>query len=149
LIVLHLVIGIGALGAGQALALKPSGEALSFKTEWLQGSPFSNYRIPGLFLLFIIGPTNLLSAYAQLRRSPSAALLSFSSGAILLVWSTVQWLSIGYRHWSQPAWYVLFAVTTALGAAQVVGIRRNQAAIETAGRHSESISNELRHRPYE
>jgi hypothetical protein len=133
LILLHAVIGVSAVGAGQALALKPSGEALTFKTEWLEGSPFSDYRIPGLFLLFVIAPTNLLSALFQLKRWRAAAPFSFGCGAILLVWSTVQWLSIGYRHWSQPVWYVLFAMTTALGAVQVLGPGRRREVVEKAG----------------
>lgn len=80
--------------------IKPSGESLDFKQEWFEGSPFPDYRIPGLFLAIVIGGANLLSALAQLRRWPWAPTSSLGTGLVLLIWSAVQWLAIGYRHWS-------------------------------------------------
>ncbi len=118
LILLHLVIGGGALAAGPALAAKPGGEVLHFRKEWLQGSPFQDYRIPGLVLTFLIGPTNLLSAMSQWRRFAFAPVASLGTGAFLLAWGTVQWFTIGYRHWSQAVWYLAFCLTTVMAVMQ-------------------------------
>ena len=119
LMVLHLVIGLAAIGAGQALAIKPSGASLTFDVEWLQGSPFSDYRIPGLFMLLVIGPVNLISALAQWRRKQWAPEVSAPSGVILLAWIAIQTAIIGSRPWSQAMWWAVFAATTALAVKQL------------------------------
>jgi hypothetical protein len=119
LIVLHLVIGLGAIGAGQALARGPSGESLTFKTEWLEGSPFPDYRIPGLFLLLVIAPTNLASVLLQWKRSETAPRVTVGTGTILVLWVVIQAVIIGFQHWSQVMWMVLFTLTTGLGLQQL------------------------------
>ena len=119
LILLHLVIGASAIGAGQALVLKPSGEALTFETEWLENSPFPDYRVPGLFLLLVIAPTNLISAVAQIKKHRSAPLLSTGNGTLLVLWVSIQTVIIGFQHWSQTIWFVLFPLTTVLGFMQL------------------------------
>lgn len=123
LALLHAIIGVGALAAGPMLALKPGGEALTFRIEWLRGSPFRDYRVPGLFLALVIGPLHLAATVAQLRRAGPAPALSAIASLVLLPWSLVQFLAIGIRHWTQPAWYALFTATTALAVSQWRGTR--------------------------
>ena len=124
LILIHLLIGLSAIGAGQALAREPDGEALAFKTEWLKDSPFRDYRIPGLFLILVIAPTNLSSARSQLRRDNAAPYLSTVSGSILTLWIIIQTSIIGFRHWSQAIWAILFPATMLLGLLQLT--KRNR-----------------------
>jgi hypothetical protein len=116
---LHAVIGILAVAAGLALAQRPSGEALRFETEWLEGSPFPDYRIPGLFLAFVIGSTNLASALAQWNGAHWAPAISLGTGVLLLVWLAIQTSIIGIRDWSQALWLVVFSLTTGLSAWQM------------------------------
>lgn len=66
-IALHALLGVLAVGAGLALAGDPSGGSLSFEVAWLDGSPFDDHRVPGLFLAIVIGSTNLASAAASSR----------------------------------------------------------------------------------
>jgi hypothetical protein len=47
-----LAVGVGAVFGGWGLL--SDAEALGVKAEWLDGSPFPDYRIPGLFLLIVI-----------------------------------------------------------------------------------------------
>src|SRR5687767_1169736 len=96
LVILHLIVGLSAIGAGQALAREPGGEALTFKTEWLEGSPFSDYRVPGLFLILVIAPTNLLGAFAQVKKDKRAPAFTTLSGVILILWIAVQTAIIGF-----------------------------------------------------
>ena len=117
--ILHLAFGLSSLGAGQALVRKPSGENLTFETEWLRRSPFRDYRVPGLFMVFVIAPLNLLSLRAQGRRGAEAPYLSIVSGLVLVVWLGIQTAIIGYRHWSQLVWMVLFPLTGVLGLVQL------------------------------
>ena len=116
LIVLHAFLGVAAVGAGQAFVRDPSGGALGMSKDVLKGSPFSDFRIPGLFLAVVLGSANLASAGALLKRHPLAPWLSFATGALLVVWVAIQTLIIGFRHWSQVLWWVMFPLVAILGA---------------------------------
>ena len=76
LIALHTVLGVAAVGAGQAFVRVPSGAALGTTTEWLAGSPFPDFRIPGLFLAVVIGGANSLTAVLLWRRHPGSPFAS-------------------------------------------------------------------------
>ena len=71
--------------------------------EWLQGSPFRDYFIPGLFLFVVIGGSFLFAAIAVFGRLPKARLAAFSAAIIVLAWLAVQVSIIGYVSWMQPA----------------------------------------------
>jgi len=119
LIVLHTALGVSAVSAGLALAKDPSGAPLTFEVQWLDGSPFDDYRIPGLFLALVIGSTNLLSAVGQWRRRAWAPFASLGTGVLLMTWMTIQTLIIEYQHWTQVGWAAIFALVAALGAYQL------------------------------
>jgi hypothetical protein len=129
LIVLHLLVGVSAVGAGLALATEPSGETLTFETEWLDGSPFDDYLIPGLFLAVVNGGLNLASAYGLATKKWWGSFVSLSAGVVLVAWIVIQWLIIGYQHWSQPMWGVVFATMLLLA------LPRASRAVRTIARH--------------
>jgi hypothetical protein len=116
LIVLHLTLGIAAVGAGQAFVRKPDGTALGMTVERLNGSPFRDYRVPGLFLAIVIGGANLVSGLALWRRHEGAAAFSFATGVLLMAWITVQTAIIGFFHWSQAVWWATFGLLTLVAA---------------------------------
>jgi hypothetical protein len=128
LIALHAALGASAVGAGGTLARDPSGGSLDLDAEWLRGSPFADYRIPGLFLGLVIGTTNLVSAVWLSRRRSLAPLLSLGTGVLLVMWIAIQTAIIGFRHWTQAMWWGVFLLVTALAAREVrrasVGGRR-------------------------
>jgi hypothetical protein len=71
--------------------------------EWLEGSPFDNYFIPGLVLFVVVGGSFLgaaIAVFAELRIARNAAL---AAGAIVLGWLAVETAIIGYVSWMQPA----------------------------------------------
>jgi peptidoglycan/LPS O-acetylase OafA/YrhL len=108
------------VAAGQALALKPSGAALDFDVEWLDGSPFADYLIPGLFLAIVNGGLNLTAAFGLAKRSKWADVASLAASIVLVAWITIQTRIIGYQHWSQLLWWLAFCVMTVLSAAALV-----------------------------
>lgn len=119
LMALHAFLGVGAIGAGQALVRDPSGHTMTFKTGWLEGSPFHSYRIPGLFLVGVIAQANLASAFALGRHARGGPLVSAATGLLLVTWLTIQTAIIGVRHWTQAIWWVMFPLVAALGAIEV------------------------------
>lgn len=70
--------------------------------EWLEGSPFTNYFIPGLILSIVVGGAFLLASVAVFGRFRIARKASFASVIIVLTWLAVQLSIIGYVSWMQP-----------------------------------------------
>lgn len=123
LVALHIFLGIGAIAAGQALVRDPTGRALGMSLEYLAGSPFPDFRVPGIFLAVVIGTANLVSAAALWRRHRLSPLLSLSTGLLLVVWVVIQTAIIGYRHWTQFIWWVMFPLVAILAAVLTQGTR--------------------------
>ncbi|MBS1621115.1 MAG: hypothetical protein JST10_11635 [Bacteroidetes bacterium] len=97
--ILLLVVAINAFAGGY---YGLSG-AKNIPTEWLKGSPFRDYFIPGFFLFVIVGGTSVFAAITVFRSSRIARKAGFICGSILLLWLTVQVAIIGYVSWMQPA----------------------------------------------
>jgi len=57
-----------------------------FPAEWLRGTPFSSYLIPGLILAIVVGGSATVAAIAAQHRSDAGAVTSALAGAILLGW---------------------------------------------------------------
>jgi hypothetical protein len=71
--------------------------------EWLEGSPFDDYFIPGLVLFVVVGGSFLAAAIAVLARLRVARTAAFGAGAIVLGWLAAETAVIGYVSWMQPA----------------------------------------------
>ena len=109
-VAVELLVGISAFFGGYGL-LKDA-EGLGMPGSWLERSPFSDYKVPGLFLSVIIGGGMIVAALLALRRSPAARAAAQLMGLILLSWLVIETLIIGFRTWQQ---YVLLAITSACG----------------------------------
>lgn len=70
--------------------------------EWLEGTPFRNYFIPGLILITCVGGSALVAAFAVFRQRRQARNAAFICGIITVIWLTVQVAIIGYVSWMQP-----------------------------------------------
>ncbi|MBK6860658.1 MAG: hypothetical protein IPK91_04325 [Saprospiraceae bacterium] len=57
---LHLFLSINALVGGSLLMIQPNGQLLGMHTDWLLGSPFKSYLIPGILLFSLIGLQSLV-----------------------------------------------------------------------------------------
>ena len=78
LIVLQLLIMFNAFGGGIYGFLGAPG----VDPAWLDGSPFSSYFIPGLFLFVVIGGGLALATVAWVRKSRFAPRLSLVMGVL-------------------------------------------------------------------
>jgi hypothetical protein len=58
---LQAFIGITAVAGGFRLVSNPNGTS-DIPIEWLSGTPFTDYLIPGLVLLIVIGFGNVLGS---------------------------------------------------------------------------------------
>lgn len=112
---------VSAVPYGLALSLNPSGDWVRMSTTMLAGSPFEDFRIPGLILFIVIGLGALLLAIA-LFRLPAWGWAtrcnpwktrhfvwsaSICYGFALTTWIGVEVAMIGFDSWLQPFHFCL------------------------------------------
>jgi len=93
------LVALNALGGGYYGMSGARGVPL----EWLEGSPFQSYFIPGLALLILVGGSSLFASIAVFARFSYARPASFGYVILVFVWLAVQLSIIGYVSWMQPA----------------------------------------------
>jgi hypothetical protein len=98
LIAMNGVMALNAFG-GAWYAL---GGAPNVPTEWLAGTPFSDYVVPGLILGGVVGAGQLVAAVALRLRHPRAREVSLAASLVLLGWIVTQLAMIGYVSVLQP-----------------------------------------------
>ena len=88
LVVIEACIGLGAIGGGIALLIGAFAQWLPI--AWLQGTPFSDYTIPGLVLTFVVGGGMLLAAATMFIQHEWAVLFQAAMGLIIIGWEIVE-----------------------------------------------------------
>ena len=96
LIALLLFQGLGGLAGGLALSARPDGSVMGMPTSYLDGSPFSDYLIPGLILLLVLGVLPLVAAAGLWMRRRWAWYAGFVVGCGLMIWILVEITIIPY-----------------------------------------------------
>jgi hypothetical protein len=102
---------LSGLAGGLLMLVDPSGKSLRMPMIFLMGSPFSDYFVPGLFLLVFLGILPLLSLIGLMSESwkwPNILNIykdrhwgwtfSLYVGLILVLWMDLQISFIGYWH---------------------------------------------------
>ena len=112
---LQAFIGLGALGGGFMLMRDPSGSALGLPTSLLEGSPFPDFLIPGMFLLAVNGVGSLIGAGFSFTRRRYAQELAIVLGAILVAWIVIQVIIISSFHWLHVLYFILGVVELGIG----------------------------------
>ena len=106
------LVGVGAIFGGYGLL--SDAEGLGVRRAWLEGSPFPDYRVPGLVLLVLIGGGMLTTGVLALRRSRFAGPAALAMGAALLLWGLVETVTIGYQGSAQLLLLAVFVLAPAL-----------------------------------
>lgn len=106
--IVEALVGVSALAGGYGLV--SDAEALGMKREWLDGTPFDSYTIPGLFLLIVIGGGMLGAAVLSMARPAAAPIAALAMGAVLLAWLLIETALIGYVGYEQVLMVVLYGV---------------------------------------
>jgi hypothetical protein len=114
------VTAAGAVG-GAAYGLRG---APNFPREWLEGSPFRDYRVPSLILGAAVGGSSAASAVTAWRGNDHAGAVAVFAGTILTGWIVVQVAIIGPRSFLQPTMCGVGIAMAALG----VRLRRHNGA---------------------
>jgi len=108
LLVLILIQGLSGIVGGIGLVFDPTGKSLQLPIEWLEGSPFKNFLIPGMILLFVLGIYPFVVLYGLWRKLKWAWFAAFTVGAALIIWIGVEILIIGYH--PQPPLQLIYGL---------------------------------------
>jgi hypothetical protein len=65
--------------------------------EWLTGTPFHDYFIPGLILFSLLGIGPLIAAYGVWKRHRLSWVGAMMVGDALVIWIVVEIFMIGYH----------------------------------------------------
>jgi len=92
-----IVLGVGGLYGGVLFVLDPSGAAMGVPLSLLDGLPLSDFLVPGLFLLGVMGLAPLALVVAVWRRWPRTWPALMGLGAVLLLWLAGEFVLWGYQ----------------------------------------------------
>ena len=118
LVALEYITGITALVGGVLLATRPDGSLLQAKVSALSGSPFSDWRVPGILLAVFVGFGFLFAAEWQHRSLPRAPDLSIVAGVGLIAFEITELVWIGFQP-LEMIFGVVGAAVVALSVRQV------------------------------
>ena len=88
--------GIGGLGGGIGLVIAPDGALLRMPVSFLEGSPFSDYLIPGLVLASLLGVFPLLVLAGLWRRRSWSWYGAFLVGSGLIIFEIVELMIVPF-----------------------------------------------------
>jgi hypothetical protein len=97
LVGLELFTGAMALMGGVLLAIAPDGSLLAADPAVLAGSPFADYRWPGILLATLVGGGYLLTGFWQARSGVGARALSAFAGVGLVAFEASELLWLGFQ----------------------------------------------------
>lgn len=120
LVAVELATGAAALACGALLAATPDGSLLRADPAVLAGTPFTDWRVPGLLLAALVGGGYLVSGWWQRGNRWHARELSIFAGAGLVAFEAAELGWIGF----QP----LEAVFAVVGAGVIVLAWRTRAS---------------------
>lgn len=113
----RIIAALGALTAANAIggAIYGLRGAPNVPRQWLEGSPFHDYRIPSAILGVAVGGTSAASAATAWRGSSHAGPAAVLAGAALTGWIAAQVAIIGPRSFLQPLMGGVGVVMAGLG----------------------------------
>jgi len=100
LLIVEAFVAVTAVAGGLALmlgALMPDlSTIITPPAEYLEGSPFSSYLVPGLVLALVLGGANAIAFVLLMQRRPSALFAAATAGYAALIWIFVQMMIIPF-----------------------------------------------------
>jgi hypothetical protein len=92
LVAIETFVGLGAIAGG--IALLTGVFAQGIPVVWLQGTPFSDYTVPGLALAILVGGGMLLAAATVFILREWAVLVSAVAGIFMVGFEVVEAVSV-------------------------------------------------------
>ena len=97
LVTLELMTGATGLAGGVLLAAAPDGSLLRADPAALAGTPFTDWRVPGVLLAGLVGGGFVLTGWWQWRGGWHARELSMAAGAGLVCFEAAELAWLGFQ----------------------------------------------------
>ncbi len=105
--IIQSLVAILAIPAGIAMVIKPDGSQLGIATEILNRSPFTDFFIPGLLLLSVIGLGQGFAAVSCFMKFSFYRTFGFILSIALVIWIVVQVYFINLIHFLQVIFFII------------------------------------------
>jgi hypothetical protein len=79
-----------------------AGNALKMRDDWLDGTLFSSWVLPGVFLMIVVAVPMGVAAVGEWRRTRWSYAAGLVAGAAQIGWICAQWLIIQMYFFLQP-----------------------------------------------
>lgn len=89
MVITEAFVALSAFAAGAMFVVEPTGRLMGMTEATLARSPFRSYLVPGIVLFTVVGGTQALAAWSELRRWLRAGWLSVVAGVGLAAWIAV------------------------------------------------------------
>jgi len=90
-----------AIAGGLLLIMDPEGTSLHLSTAWLHRTLFTNYLLPGILLVILVGGINGMALISQLTLGKGTFLWTTAGAVVLFVWTFMQMLIFEGSSWMQ------------------------------------------------
>ena len=90
LLALLILLCLGGLGGGAVMLADPSGAEMGLSPTMLEGLPISDFVLPGLFLIGVMGAAPLVIAFGLWKHLPWAWAAALTQGIVLVLWIGLQ-----------------------------------------------------------
>jgi hypothetical protein len=94
---IELITGAAGLAGGMLLVIRPDGSLLHADPNVLTGTPFNDWRLPGVLLAALVGGGFLLAGWWTLRHRRYARELSFFAGMGLIAFEAAEMTWLGFQ----------------------------------------------------
>jgi len=99
LFILVSFIAVTSLISGIILIGNPDGSMMNLPLSLLEGTPFKDFKIPGILLAFVVGGINLLAVFFNLKRGRNRYKWAMAGGLVISGWILIQMILTGVIHW--------------------------------------------------
>jgi hypothetical protein len=95
--IVELATGVAAVVGGLLLAIRPDGSLISADPDALQGSPFTDWRLPGLLLVAFVGLGFIGTGVRQMAHARYHRELSLIAGFGLIGFEVAELAWLGFQ----------------------------------------------------
>lgn len=99
LFILISFIALTTIVSGLLMISYPDGAIMNLSPGLLKGTPFKDFRLPGILLAVLVGGVNLLAVFYNMQRHANRYNWAMAGGFMISGWIVVQMILIQTVYW--------------------------------------------------